>query len=78
MKMGLPIFHYQPCKEIAPMNISPLIIAPLLAMITCASLLCSAAIIAAAKTSSHTTRLLAKRYPLLMSEEGFAITKPTT
>lgn len=56
------------------MNITPLIIAPLLAMITFSSLLCAVAIIAAAKTSSHTTRLLAKRYPLLMSDEGFVIT----
>ncbi len=60
------------------MNITPLIITPLLVMIAFASLLCTAAIIAAAKTSSHMTRRLAKRYPLLMREESFVITDSTT
>lgn len=52
------------------MNITPLVITPLLVMATLVSLLSAVATIAATQSSSRTTRVLAKRYPCLLSEDA--------
>ena len=64
------MIDHQQNWEIALMHITPLVITPLLVMTVLVSLFSAVVTIAATQCASRTTRLLAKRYPRLLSEDA--------